>query len=79
MTKDEIIELAVQAGMYREVMTLGRNVELLTAFAKLVAEHEREACAKVCEEMRTYVGRNNAVTQSSAQDCATVIRARGQA
>jgi hypothetical protein len=40
MTKDEIIELAVQAGMYREVMTLGRNVELLTAFAKLVAQQE---------------------------------------
>ena len=39
---------------------------------------EREACAKVCEEMRTYVGRNNAVTQSSAQDCATAIRARGK-
>jgi len=40
MTQDEIIELAVQAGMYREVLTLGRNVELLTAFAKLVAQHE---------------------------------------
>ena len=38
---------------------------------------EREACAKLCEEMRTYVGRNNAVTQSSAQDCAAAIRARG--
>ena len=41
--------------------------------------HEREACARLCEEMRTYVDRNNAVTQSSAQDCATAIRARGQA
>jgi hypothetical protein len=50
MTKDEIIELAVQAGMYREVMTLGRNVELLTAFAKLVAQQEREACAKWLEK-----------------------------
>ena len=43
------------------------------------AAAEREACAKVCDEMRTYVGRNNAVTQSSAQDCAAAIRARGQA
>jgi hypothetical protein len=51
----------------------------LERFAALVAAAEREACAKVCEEMRTYVGRNNAVTQSSAQDCATAIRARGQA
>jgi len=48
MTQDEIIEMAVQAGMYREVLTLGRNVELLTAFAKLVAKHEREECKKIC-------------------------------
>ena len=34
-----------------------------------------EEAAKVCEEMRTYIGKNNAVTQSSAQDCATAIRA----
>ena len=53
--------------------------ETLERFAALVASAEREACAKVCEGMRTYVGRNNAVTQSSAQDCATAIRARGQA
>jgi hypothetical protein len=54
---------------------------MLDAYAmanKMVAA-EREACAKVCEAMPTYVGRNNAVTQSSAQDCAAAIRARGQA
>jgi hypothetical protein len=50
---------------------------LMTLVERVVAE-EREACAKLCEEMRTYVGRNNAVTQSSAQDCATAIRARKQ-
>ena len=33
-----------------------------------------EEAAKLCEEMRTYVGRNNAVIQSSAQDCAEAIR-----
>ena len=58
-----------------EVQKVGQVIEELQA-AVLA---EREACAKVCEEMRTYVGRNNAVTQSSAQDCATAIRARGQA
>jgi len=78
MTQDEIIEMAKQAGYN------GPNIAVFTmkdleAFANLVAQHEREACVKVCEEMRTYVGRNNAVTQSSAQDCATAIRARGQA
>jgi hypothetical protein len=75
MTQDEIIEMARQA----EFVNLDLCSSELERFAKLVAQHEREACAKMCEEMRTYVGRNNAVTQSSAQDCATAIRARGQA
>ena len=39
MTQDEIIELAKQAGMMSEVLQLGRNLELLTDFAKLVAKH----------------------------------------
>jgi len=50
MTQDEIIEMARQAGMMSEVLQLGRNLELLTAFAKLVAQHEREACAEVCKK-----------------------------
>jgi len=76
MTQDEIIEMAKQAGWSVWFSDDGEK-EVIEAFAKLVAQHEREACAKMCEEMRTYVGRNNAVTQSSAQDCATAIRARG--
>jgi hypothetical protein len=44
--------------------------EQLQAFAKLVAQHEREACAKVCEE---YVGYGRRV------EFAATIRARGQA
>ena len=39
MTQDEIIEMAKQAGMMSEVLQLGRNLELLTDFAKLVAKH----------------------------------------
>ncbi len=46
MTQDEIIELAVKAGMRREVVTMYENPELLEAFAKLVAEHERKECAE---------------------------------
>jgi hypothetical protein len=37
MTQDDIIEMAVQAGIKRDVLMLGRNLELLEAFAKLVA------------------------------------------
>jgi len=52
MTQDEIIEMARQAGFivgepWREI--------LIERFAKLVAEHEREACAKVCEDKNTLL------------------------
>jgi hypothetical protein len=39
----------------------------LERFAKLVAAHEREACAKVCEHQPHWAA------------CAAAIRARGQA
>jgi hypothetical protein len=75
--RKDIIRMAREAGF--RVNTTESLLEELERFAALIASAEREACAKVCEEMRTYVGRNNAVTQSSAQDCATSIRARGEA
>jgi hypothetical protein len=57
MTKDETIELARQAGIhYRELSDEfatgngdGVEIEQMQAFAKLVAEKEREACAKVAD------------------------------
>ena len=50
MTKEEMIELAKQAGW--EYAHGESGFEPLWAFAKLVAEHEREACAKEAE--RTF-------------------------
>ena len=46
MTKDEIIRMAREAGLFthKEVQPE------LERFANLVAAAEREACAKVCEE-----------------------------
>ena len=73
MTQEEIIELAKQAGMMSDVLQLGRNLELLTDFAKLVAEKEREACAKMCEEYAIGLERNYSEIISDK------IRARGQA
>ena len=72
MTQDEIIEMARQAGMMSEVLQLGRNLELLTDFAKLVAEREREACAKMCEEYAIGLERNY------SEIIADKIRARGE-
>ena len=67
MTKDEIIEMARQAGIgWGE--RLGGMPEFLERFAKLIAEHEREACAKLCDEFLPL-----------GNKCAYAIRARGQA
>ena len=52
MTKEEMIELAKQAGFERLGHTAEDwvcHLEDIEAFAKLVAEKEREACAKVCD------------------------------
>ena len=78
MTQDEIIELARQAGAYRR--DIGGSIEflevfMLERFAKLVAEKEREACAKVCEEYET----DNDITATWLNIIADAIRARRQA
>ena len=63
MTQEEIIEMAKQAGFEEHQAKFDTRFE---PFAKLVAEKEREACAK----------RLDAV---GATHCAENIRARGQA
>ena len=77
MTQQEIIAMARQAGMMSEVLQLGRNLELLTDFAKLVAEKEREACAKLCEDNADDLSEGD--WDSACNNCADHIRARGQA
>ena len=42
MTRDDVIDMGVQAGIHREVLVLGRNLELLTDFAKLAFEKGRQ-------------------------------------
>ena len=69
MTKEKIIEMARQAGVedsneYNHLVCT--EVELV-AFARLVARHEREVCALICDE--------------HADDpvyCGEAIRARGE-
>ena len=79
MTQDEIIELAREALKQepREDWNSTAWVfadETLQAFAKLIAEKEREACAKVCEDY----GRAEEM-QAIGNDYAQAIRTRGQA
>ena len=47
MTKENIIRLAIE----HTINGLKFDEEGLLRFAKLVAEHEREACAKLCDEL----------------------------
>ena len=76
MTQDEIIEMVRDAGLdWHKGWTLeDGEPNRFETFAKLVAQHEREACAKVCD---------NLVTASDAEcygyEFAEAIRARGQA
>jgi len=56
MKQDEIIEMARKAGLVfneERGTDTARSIHLgrVQAFAALVAAAEREACAKVCEEM----------------------------
>ena len=52
MTKEEIIEMAKQSGAMFDHMTWVERdlLPMFERFAKLVAEKEREECAKLCEE-----------------------------
>jgi hypothetical protein len=59
------------------------NDTVVIAFAKLVAQHEREACAEVCKKHAdVYAGlEQNPTTQSAWAACIDnhdAIRARGQ-
>ena len=86
MTDEQIIEMAKQAGLPEAWISETGILKWsdLEAFAKLVAEHEREACAKVCEDeawclKKIAVGTNSSATNNraiQASNCADEIRAR---
>ena len=72
MTKDEIIEMSKQAGFEEHQAKFDTRFE---PFAKLVAEKEREACAKVCDVLAYHPEFASDATKLAAM----AIRARGQA
>jgi hypothetical protein len=79
MTQDEVIEMANEAGNGDEEWSIIAKQlfkhfpEETQRFAKLVAQHEREACAKVCEE-DAFVEQWKGLAEATKR-----IRARGQA
>ncbi len=65
MTREDIVRMAKEAGME----SFDICVEL-DDFAKLVAQHEREACANVCDDWSAWHGDTKIISKA--------IRARGQ-
>ena len=74
MTKEDIIRMAREAGLDPD---LWNYTDAFERFAALVAAHEREACAKVCEILEAEDDSFYAEF-SGAIDCAAAIRARGE-
>ena len=60
LNQSEIIEMARQAGVRDDEHIFEfSQYKYLERFAKLVAQHEREACAKVCEQQYEYYGHDH--------------------
>ena len=83
MTRDDIIRMAQEAGLFAVPYPHSTNSKEVECFASLVAAAEREACEKDLDELRGSASmfatskearaHNNAVTC-----CVEAIRARGE-
>jgi len=77
----DTIDMAREAGIDAEKDTLCRYegwFEPLKAFEALVRADERDACARVCEDLaEAYEGEEEGARQDGADTCAAAIRARG--
>jgi hypothetical protein len=85
MTQDEIIEM-LRASCDKDRVDPEQNgfwvivTDELVAFANLVAQHEREACAKTIESLPLFaIGNQQEYEKATIEDVAKQIRARGQA
>ena len=90
MTRDDIIRMAREAGLtesnhHSKILVRHSNgswvdvEQVLTRFAALAADAEREACAKACENVaEEYRGTTwGKKAEKICDNCADAIRARG--
>ena len=78
MTRDEIIDMANKARAYIDrhfLVASSTGIASFEHFARLVAEREREECAKLCDELEYYEDDGSIL---SGEYWAKSIRARGQ-
>jgi len=73
VTRDDIIRLAREAGVYS-----GYESESFHRFATFIAAAEREACAKVCEDIPLPKDGIALTHLPTIEACAAAIRARGE-
>ena len=87
MTKDELLKLAIDAGVvpvnrahqHLEPVWWSVTAEDLGKFAGIVAAAEREACAKLCETTGEFMAQrygDGAECITTGEECAENIRAR---
>ena len=74
MTREDVIRIALEVGFYDG--EIDKCQLMLERFAYLVAQQEREACARVCETFDQREAFNDE-DMAVAAACATAIRARG--
>ena len=78
MTQDEIIEMAKKVGCGHEAIDLHWVYpENLEAFAKLIAQHEREACAKEADHWQKITDKAGRINKDG-EYIAAAIQARKQ-
>ncbi len=90
MTKEEIIDMARQAGARQMVSSLTHpngpvtalkfdlDSESIKAFAKLVEAKEREACAKIIDDSYETTTPSQGIPEDWLLTLSEAIRARGQ-
>lgn len=79
MTKTEVIAIARDVGMCGMLTDVVCTIDELERFAALVAAAEREACAKVCDELAKMAATPESAACWMRLDCAAAIRKRGAA
>jgi len=76
MTDDDILRMAIECQLVTTGNREGIYSEALMRFARMAMQHEREECALLCINI---ANKPSNVILGVAIDCATAIRARGQA
>ena len=84
MNREDIICMAKECGAYPAANVDGAllfwSESQVERFAALVASAEREACAKVCEDVRDkYSSLEDPAERIAVEWCLDLIRDRGQA